>query len=367
MTDAGRFHRASARNLSEGDQTRSDADQTGSDLDQTFSDADQSASDRDQRAANRDQEAADLDQATSDDAHDAGTSSSSYERTRRTRSQTTLERDTATHVRSESARRRDEAAERRDRAAVERDRAADLRDEAAAAFEAEIELLERSRSPDGRAAVGLEILLRAARDRKAAAALRARAAEARGEAARDRALARSDREHAAADRLQVAEELASEGVDYLTGALRRRVGVAALTRELDRARRTGDPIVVAFVDVDGLKAVNDERGHAAGDALLRGVVASIQHALRPYDIVMRYGGDEFVCLLSGQRLAGARSRFDRIAADIADANDGASVTVGLAEGPREGSLDELITRADDAMIAARTPRGRARDPRETLT
>jgi diguanylate cyclase (GGDEF)-like protein len=356
MTGEGRFHRGPNGDLSEGDQTRADADQTSSDLDQTFADADQSSSDREQRAADRDQEAADLDQATSDSARDTGVQSPSYERTRRTRSQTTLERDTTTFVRSETSRRRDEAADRRDRDAAERDSAAELRDEAAAAFDAEIELLERSQSPDGRGAVGLEILLRAARDRKAAAAVRARAAEARRAAARDRALARRDREQAAVDRELAIEELASEGVDYLTGALRRRIGAAAMARELVRARRTGDSIVIAFVDVDGLKAVNDARGHGAGDVLLRGVVASIQSSLRPYDIVMRYGGDEFVCLLSGQGTAGARSRFDRIATQIADAHDGASVTVGLAEGSAEATLDELITLADHAMISARADR-----------
>jgi diguanylate cyclase (GGDEF)-like protein len=350
MTGNGRFR--SERELSDGDQTRSDADQTGADLDQTFSDADQSASDRDQRAADRDQRAADLDQATSDHARAGGAGSPSYERSRRTRSEATLERDAAAHVRSETAMRRDAAADRRDREAEARDLAAQRRDEAAAAFDAEIDLLERSEGHGGRAVIGLEVLLRAARDRKAAAAIRARAADARRQAAHDRDLARRDREQAALDRARAAEELASEGVDYLTGALRRRIGVAAMARELDRARRTGDPLVVAFVDVDGLKTVNDERGHGAGDELLRGVVACIYRSLRPYDVVMRYGGDEFVCLLSGQGLTGARARFDRIAAEIAEGHDGASVTVGLAEGPG-ASLDELITRADDAMIAAR--------------
>ena len=64
--------------------------------------------------------------------------------------------------------------------------------------------------------------------------------------------------------------------------------------------------MVAFIDVDGLKAVNDRRGHADGDELLRGVVQCVKRNLRPYDFIMRFGGDEFVCVLCGQNLSGLR-------------------------------------------------------------
>ena len=79
-------------------------------------------------------------------------------------------------------------------------------------------------------------------------------------AARDRERAAEDRRLAARDRAAAAGELALEGADYLTGALRRRVGLAAIQRELDRTRRTGERLVVAFVDVNGLKAINDKQG-----------------------------------------------------------------------------------------------------------
>ena len=340
--------------LIELEQGVADADQTGSDLDQTAAEADQLASERDQLASDRDQVAADEDQAVSDLAFAEGTSGSVHERTRRARSKSALERDQGSQARQETARIRDEAAARRDRMAEERDAAARARDQLAAALDAEIERLEAdSRGEDGAPSVGIDVLLRAAGDRKRAAASRARAAVQREAAANDREEAAADRAQAARDRAVAAEELAREGADHLTGALRRRVGMGAIQREIDRTRRTAERLVVAFVDVNGLKAVNDMHGHAAGDQLLCDVARSIMQHLRSYDVIVRYGGDEFVCSLSGADVAGARDRFDHIAAQLARTAEGATFTVGLAERLEEDSLDELIQRADAAMIETR--------------
>ncbi len=340
--------------LSDVDQTMADADQTGSDLDQTTADADQLSSERDQLASERDQHAADDDQAASDHALAAGVNGATYARTRRARSKSALERDQSSQARLESARIRDEAAARRDRIAEERDSAARARDELAAALDAEIERLEReSRGENGAPSTGIDILLRAAGDRKRAAASRARAAAHRDAAARDRERAADDRRQAALDRVAAAEELAREGADHLTGALRRRVGLAAIQREMDRTKRTHERLVVAFVDVNGLKAVNDTHGHAAGDELLRDVAASIVQHLRSYDVIVRYGGDEFVCSLTGQDTAGARRRFEQIAAHLTRTANDSTFTVGLAERQPEDSLDDLVRRADAAMIGSR--------------
>ena len=66
--------------------------------------------------------------------------------------------------------------------------------------------------------------------------------------------------------------------------------------------------MLAFADVDGLKAINDGRGHAAGDRTLRDLVKVLRAHLRSHDLIVRYGGDEFVCALSGLNMAEATRR-----------------------------------------------------------
>jgi|1185.fasta_scaffold46559_3 diguanylate cyclase (GGDEF)-like protein len=215
---------------------------------------------------------------------------------------------------------RDRTADARDRAADERDRAADARDRA-----------------DGRSS--LPDLERGAGDREHAACDRRLAAHDRRLAAHDRRLAARDRERA--------------GLDGLTGALRRERGVMDLQREIDRARRSDGRLVLAFVDVDGLKTVNDDHGHAAGDQLLRDVAAALQNGLRSYDLVVRHGGDEFLCVLPGTNLDGAKRRFAEVATKLAEKNRRATVSTGLAELADPDTLDELTARADAALYAGR--------------
>jgi diguanylate cyclase (GGDEF)-like protein len=73
--------------------------------------------------------------------------------------------------------------------------------------------------------------------------------------------------------------------------------MAELEREIARATRTRQPLVLAFVDVDHLKEINDVHGHAAGDQVLQAVAETLRTTLRGYDLIFRYGGDEFVCAL----------------------------------------------------------------------
>jgi diguanylate cyclase (GGDEF)-like protein len=117
-------------------------------------------------------------------------------------------------------------------------------------------------------------------------------------------------------------------------------------------------LVLAFIDVDGLKATNDAFGHAAGDQLLQNVVSALRAHLRDYDLVVRFGGDEFVCALMDLDMAQATERFGVISADLSSSQ--ASLTVGLAELQQDDSLAELIARADDALYEERKRRSSAR-------
>jgi diguanylate cyclase (GGDEF)-like protein len=348
--DAGR------QTLADGDQTASDGDQTSADFDQTFSDLDQSASDRDQQASDRDQQAADRDQADADRLQQHTGIESGWEDTRRTRSQTTIDRDISSHARRESSRARDVVAESRDKVAEVRDATARRRDELAAALDVEMAHRERIDTADANGA--LLPLQQAFRDRRAAAATRERSAQARDAAASERAAAGLDRDRAADDRRAAEAERSLEGVDRLTGALRRSGGLDLLRRELARTRRANESLMVAFIDVDGLQAFNDERGHAEGDELLRGIVRCLTRVLRSYDVIMRFGGDEFVCVVCGENLSGFRERFAQAGAELAKRH-GARITVGLVEAGTEERPEQLIARAEQAMVATRRERAAA--------
>ena len=326
--------------LADSDQTHADSDQTASDRDQTASDRDQLASDRDQKSSDRDQATADRDQAAGPaDDDDAG-----YARSRRRRSESSLERDVSTEERADGARARVVHAEGRDATALWRDGAADMRDRIAEVQDEHDAELDASPNAD-HALLGMAALLDAARGRERAAANRARAAGYRKAAATDRAHAAEDRRQAALDRAAAASELSSQTTDHLTGALRRQVGLIAMQRELDRSALAEEPLVVALIDVDGLQAVNEGYGEAAGDELLRMVALCVAAELGSRDLIARYSGDEFVVSMAGQGRADARARFARIADDLARTADGATITVGLAEREKTEALADVIERA----------------------
>jgi diguanylate cyclase (GGDEF)-like protein len=237
--------------------------------------------------------------------------------------------DQAGEARDRTAEDRDERAAVHDHVSESRDRKADARDVRAEARERD-GVLSISGARDDRAA--------ALRDRQ-------RGSSDRGEAADDRAAASVDRAAAAEDR-------ATSGIDDLTGAYRRLVGLAGLERDVARAKRTQQPFALVFVDVDGLKALNDSRGHSAGDQLLHATVESIRAHLRPYDLIVRFGGDEFLCGLADVTVADAAKRFSLVNADLAETRQ-ASVTVGFAELKADDALGDLIARADQALYRER--------------
>jgi diguanylate cyclase (GGDEF)-like protein len=241
--------------------------------------------------------------------------------------------------------------------------AADKRDQAA----------ERSETSVG-AEVTPEALNRSAVSRREAASDRSRASEDRGagagertEAERDRNTAMAnrgagaaerteaelDRNTALADRGASARERARSSFDGLTGVYLRGPGSVELEREIARVRRTEEPLVLAFVDVDGLKAFNDSHGHGTGDRVLVEVANSLRAALRSHDLIIRYGGDEFACVISGLNTADATKRLAVVNAALARAPEPASVTVGIAELEPGDSAEDLLARADAALYRER--------------
>jgi diguanylate cyclase (GGDEF)-like protein len=185
-----------------------------------------------------------------------------------------------------------------------------------------------------------------------AAADRAAAKRDRASSATDRQRAADDRRAAAEDRARAAAERSSLVLDGLTGTHLRKPGLMELQREVMRAKRTKLSFVLAFVDVDGLKEMNDDHGHRAGDELLRQVVGSIRSGVRDYDLIVRYGGDEFLCGFLDLDLDGAAERFAEIRTNSTNGLRG-SFSVGIAELSADDDLDGLIARADRAMYESR--------------
>jgi len=150
--------------------------------------------------------------------------------------------------------------------------------------------------------------------------------------------------------------------DFLTGLLNRSEILAALERELARAAREQKPTTVILCDVDHFKRVNDTLGHAAGDEVLKEVARRLKLDLRPYDIVGRYGGEEFLIILPGCDVeAGARRADgirhlvgkDRIITPAGEASATISMGVACTIARRDHPLAEFLHEADMSLYTAK--------------
>ena len=169
-------------------------------------------------------------------------------------------------------------------------------------------------------------------------------------------LVRTVLEHEAIQR-----ELARQArTDPLTGLLNRRAFLEEAARRIDRLDREGMPGTLVFVDLDGLKSLNDRLGHEAGDAVLVLAAGLLRRTFRPSDLVARLGGDEFALWLDGsdeltaaERAERLRTSFPAEAARLAPggAPDGPTLSIGIASRPVGSALelDTLMERADQAM------------------
>ncbi len=160
----------------------------------------------------------------------------------------------------------------------------------------------------------------------------------------------------ARDRL---ERLAA--VDPLTDAYNRRFGLGRLREEYSRAVRAEGPLGVLMVDLDHFKAVNDTYGHLAGDRLLRAVAGACRRVIREGDVLVRYGGEEFLVILPGAGVEDVRAIGERIRRAIGETTveEGAlriGVTVSLGGATYRdavGSHEALVAIADGALYEAK--------------
>lgn len=168
------------------------------------------------------------------------------------------------------------------------------------------------------------------------------------------ALARSE--------LREARSRYAASTDALTGLPNRLAFDNRSSRTLALHKSEARSFCLLFIDLDGFKAVNDQLGHAAGDALLQVVGARLAHALRGDDFVSRHGGDEFVCLLPDvnaevEAVRVARKLMASVAAPCCVGNGIVQVTasVGVALFPQDAhTLADLLDAADHAMLWAKT-------------
>lgn len=153
--------------------------------------------------------------------------------------------------------------------------------------------------------------------------------------------------------------------DSLTGLLNRSAAFELVTRDLLRADRGGGRVVVLFLDMDGLKPINDSHSHAAGDDALRLTAEALRSATRASDIVARVGGDEFlvagVLAEGGDERAEAEELAERVrtavSSQVVQVTDGAPValgcTIGLALASRGSTVESLVNEADAALLEAK--------------
>ena len=157
------------------------------------------------------------------------------------------------------------------------------------------------------------------------------------------------------------EHIASH--DALTGLANRRIFVDRLTHGMERAARTGKPLALIFIDLDGFKAINDRCGHLAGDQLLQQIAARLTSCARAADTVCRWGGDEFTIITEDTDSAQARALMHRIALALdepyllGDTAIRVSASIGLSQFPEDAEdAQTLLDNADMAMYRAKRNR-----------
>lgn len=160
--------------------------------------------------------------------------------------------------------------------------------------------------------------------------------------------------------LQYLGAIQSATRDALTGAGNRIALEVAADREIALARRSGQPTAILVIDIDHFKSINDRYGHSAGDRVLVDVARQLRQSCRESDSIFRFGGEEFVVLLSQTEENGAAAIAERIRAAIANMNTfyqqqviHITASIGIAALDRGESLHTWFDRADRALYLAK--------------
>lgn len=168
----------------------------------------------------------------------------------------------------------------------------------------------------------------------------------------------------AATALALVRARAEAGTDPVTGCMNRRAMRRRLHEEIGRAVRTGAPLSCMLIDLDNFKLVNDRDGHAAGDRVLREVGQALVGEFREFDRVARYGGDEFVVILSGAALQAGAAAAQRalarlLALPVRETSPGVGASIGVAQWQAPMGPDALLQACDAALLRSkRTGKGR---------
>jgi diguanylate cyclase (GGDEF)-like protein len=153
-------------------------------------------------------------------------------------------------------------------------------------------------------------------------------------------------------------EAQSARQDPLTRVANRRAFYELAAIEISRSQRSKEPFTIVFADIDNFKVVNDRYGHLAGDHVLNLTAELMKRNVRVVDIVARFGGDEFLLLLTGTDSETARKVVERVKADLAESAKRNGWPISLSTGvftytTPPATVDEMITRADQLMYSVK--------------
>ena len=148
--------------------------------------------------------------------------------------------------------------------------------------------------------------------------------------------------------------------DTLTGVYNRRYLDGRLHEELARSKRAGRPLSVVMIDIDHFKTVNDTRGHRCGDFILKSTASICFSCLRESDVLVRYGGEEFICLLTDTGSEGAAKTAERLRKAVQEHTNyfdtytvNVTISLGVAVMLEGDTPDRIIERADCALYEAK--------------